>query len=122
MADELREWCRAVMDREGREGLREAITDPGHKHHWKALELVVHYAYRNPTRAIGHGGADGGPVTLNVVYEGTPGRSCGPTVTLLVMTYFTGLKLEEWHQFHSMELQFHPRLTLLTGANASGKT
>ena len=38
------------------------------------------------------------------------------------MTYFTGLKLEEWQQFRSVDLQFHPRLTVLTGANASGKT
>ena len=38
------------------------------------------------------------------------------------MTYFTGLKLEEWQQFRTVDLQFHPRLTVLTGPNASGKT
>ena len=38
------------------------------------------------------------------------------------MTHFTGLRLEEWQQFRSVDLEFHPRLTVLTGANASGKT
>lgn len=38
------------------------------------------------------------------------------------MTHFAGLRLEEWQQFRSVDLQFHPRLTVLTGANASGKT
>ena len=38
------------------------------------------------------------------------------------MTFFTGLRLEDWQQFRSVNLEFHPRLTVLTGANASGKT
>ena len=38
------------------------------------------------------------------------------------MTYFTELKLEEWQQFRSVDMEFHPRLTVLTGANGSGKT
>lgn len=38
------------------------------------------------------------------------------------MTKLTRLTLEEWQQFRSVDLEFHPRLTVLTGANASGKT
>jgi len=38
------------------------------------------------------------------------------------MTHFTGFKLEEWQQFRQVDLEFHPRLTVLTGANGSGKT
>ena len=38
------------------------------------------------------------------------------------MTYFTGIQLEQWQQFRLVDLHFHPRLTVLTGANASGKT
>ena len=36
---------------------------------------------------------------------------------------FKKLKItEEWQQFQNIELDFHERLTILTGANASGKT
>jgi predicted ATPase len=35
---------------------------------------------------------------------------------------FRKLKIENWKQFEQIELDFHPRLTVLTGANGSGKT
>jgi predicted ATPase len=35
---------------------------------------------------------------------------------------FKGLSLGGWRQFDEVELSFHPRLTVLTGANAAGKT
>jgi len=35
---------------------------------------------------------------------------------------FLRLQVHDWRQFGSVDLQFHPRLTVLTGANASGKT
>lgn len=35
---------------------------------------------------------------------------------------FRQLTLEAWRQFDSVTLDFHPRLTVLTGANASGKS
>ncbi|WP_224278511.1 AAA family ATPase [Nocardioides lacusdianchii] len=35
---------------------------------------------------------------------------------------FTHLRLSRWRQFADLEIDFHPRLTVLTGANASGKT
>jgi predicted ATPase len=35
---------------------------------------------------------------------------------------FTRMRVEGWRQFGKVELAFHPRLTVLTGANASGKT
>lgn len=35
---------------------------------------------------------------------------------------FTKLKLNNWRQFESVEIDFHERLTVLTGANGSGKT
>src|SRR5437016_1676224 len=38
------------------------------------------------------------------------------------MTYFRDLRLEAWQKFLSVDVQFHDRLTILTGANASGKT
>ena len=30
--------------------------------------------------------------------------------------------IQEWKQFHNLEIDFHPRMTILTGANGSGKT
>jgi Predicted ATP-binding protein involved in virulence len=30
--------------------------------------------------------------------------------------------LQDWQQFHAIDIEFHERLTILTGANASGKT
>lgn len=37
--------------------------------------------------------------------------------------YFKKLKITaEWQQFENIEIDFHDRLTILTGANASGKT
>jgi len=35
---------------------------------------------------------------------------------------FKNLKISEWQQFQSVEISFHDRLTILTGANGSGKT
>ena len=35
---------------------------------------------------------------------------------------FKSLKLHDWKQFGDVNINFHPNLTILTGANASGKT
>jgi hypothetical protein len=35
---------------------------------------------------------------------------------------FSGLTLRDWQQFAEVEIEFHPRATILTGANGSGKT
>jgi predicted ATPase len=35
---------------------------------------------------------------------------------------FKSLKLYTWRQIERIDIQFHPRLTILTGANGSGKT
>jgi len=36
--------------------------------------------------------------------------------------YFKRLQLNEWQQFQNADIDFHERLTILTGANGSGKT
>jgi hypothetical protein len=38
------------------------------------------------------------------------------------MSYFKSLEIHEWQQFRSVNIDFHHKLTVLTGANASGKT
>lgn len=35
---------------------------------------------------------------------------------------FTKLTLANWKQFHSVNIQLHPHVTIITGANGSGKT
>jgi energy-coupling factor transporter ATP-binding protein EcfA2 len=35
---------------------------------------------------------------------------------------FSGLSLTGWRQFEKIEIDFHPRLTIITGANGSGKS
>jgi energy-coupling factor transporter ATP-binding protein EcfA2 len=35
---------------------------------------------------------------------------------------FRSLVLKDWRQFADIDLQFHPQLTVVTGANAAGKT
>jgi hypothetical protein len=35
---------------------------------------------------------------------------------------FKALQLENWRQFGQLQMDFHPRLTVLTGANATGKS
>ena len=35
---------------------------------------------------------------------------------------FKNLKIDDWKQFSSLDIAFHDRLTVLTGANGSGKT
>lgn len=37
-------------------------------------------------------------------------------------TNFSKLKIEEWKQFKNLDLDFHHNITILTGANGSGKT
>lgn len=36
--------------------------------------------------------------------------------------YFTGLRVEQWRQFNTIDLTLHPRLSVITGANGAGKT
>ena len=38
------------------------------------------------------------------------------------MAYFSRLEINEWQQFRTVDIEFHERLTIITGANASGKT
>lgn len=38
------------------------------------------------------------------------------------MTYFTSICLRNWRQFASVEIEFHPRLTIITGSNGAGKS
>lgn len=35
---------------------------------------------------------------------------------------FARMKIYDWRQFETVEINFHPRLTILTGANATGKS
>ncbi len=35
---------------------------------------------------------------------------------------FARIRVEDWRQFEEVDLTFHPRLTIITGANASGKS
>jgi predicted ATPase len=35
---------------------------------------------------------------------------------------FSSLRIEKWRQFSSVEIEIHPRLTVITGANGAGKT
>jgi predicted ATP-dependent endonuclease of OLD family len=35
---------------------------------------------------------------------------------------FKSLKISNWKQFHAIDIEFHKKLTVLTGSNASGKT
>jgi len=36
--------------------------------------------------------------------------------------YLQSIKLIEWQQFQSVDIQFHDQVTIITGGNGSGKT
>ena len=38
------------------------------------------------------------------------------------MTKFKSLEVSQWRQFGWVEIEFHPRMTVITGANGAGKT
>jgi predicted ATPase len=38
------------------------------------------------------------------------------------MNRFRSLRIEGWRQFDNVDIELHPRLTVLTGANGAGKT
>ena len=38
------------------------------------------------------------------------------------MTKFNSLEVSKWRQFDWVEIEFHPRMTVITGANGAGKT
>lgn len=38
------------------------------------------------------------------------------------MTSFERIRIHNWRQFSNVDIEFHPRLTVLTGANGAGKT
>lgn len=38
------------------------------------------------------------------------------------LSQFVSLKIHNWRQFGSIDVKFHPRLTILTGANGTGKS
>lgn len=35
---------------------------------------------------------------------------------------FKSIKISDWRQFKNVEIEFHPKITIITGANGSGKT
>ena len=35
---------------------------------------------------------------------------------------FRSLKIDNWRQFNSVEIEFHPQITIITGANGAGKS
>ena len=35
---------------------------------------------------------------------------------------FKGIKIKNWRQFNNIDIEFHPNLTVITGANGAGKT
>ncbi len=35
---------------------------------------------------------------------------------------FNSLKLANWKQFQSIDIELHPNVTIITGANGAGKT
>ena len=35
---------------------------------------------------------------------------------------FSSIKIDKWQQFENVEISFHEKLTVITGANGSGKT
>lgn len=37
-------------------------------------------------------------------------------------TQFARLRVSDWRQFHEIDIAFHPRLTVITGANGAGKS
>jgi len=37
-------------------------------------------------------------------------------------TNLASIRLHQWRQFDQIDIDFHPRLTVLTGANGSGKS
>ena len=37
-------------------------------------------------------------------------------------TRFTSLSIESWRQYRKVDIQFHPRLTIITGPNGTGKS
>jgi predicted ATPase len=47
---------------------------------------------------------------------------CGDTLTEAADTGFKRIQLSDWRQFATLDISFHPQLTVLTGANASGKS
>lgn len=38
------------------------------------------------------------------------------------MTNFSSIQLRNWRQFDAVEIEFHPRLTVITGSNGAGKS
>lgn len=38
------------------------------------------------------------------------------------MTKFSSIRLRNWRQFASVQIEFHPRLTIITGSNGAGKS
>ncbi|HEX6971994.1 MAG TPA: hypothetical protein VF234_07225, partial [Limnochordia bacterium] len=65
VAAEFRERCREFMTAGGWARLVALATDPESPHHYRALEMIAHYAYGKPTQPVS--GEDGRPLGIVVL-------------------------------------------------------
>ena len=64
IAEEFREKCRAFMSDGGWEKLMTIIDDTKHRDHYRALELVMGYAYGKPKQGLELTGEEGGNIQI----------------------------------------------------------
>ena len=67
IAQEFKDKCREFMSVEGWEKLRAIIDNPKHRDHYRALELIMGYAYGKPKQGLELTGEEGG--SINVIIE-----------------------------------------------------
>ncbi len=67
IADEFRENCRAFMADGGWDKLKGIVEDEKHRDRFRALELIMGYAYGKPKQGLELTGEDNG--AINIIIE-----------------------------------------------------
>jgi len=66
VAEEFRDNCRAFMAEGGWDKLKNIVDDPKNRDRFRALELIMGYAYGKPKQGVELSGDDGGDITINI--------------------------------------------------------
>ncbi len=76
IADDFRDKCREFMSEGGWDKLKGIVDDDKHRDRFRALELIMGYAYGKPKQGMELTGEEGG--VINVIFEPASKRRSKP--------------------------------------------
>lgn len=68
--EEHLEWCRKMLsDPDCEKAVEAVLKDKKHPAFWQMWRVIAERGYGKPVQPLEHGGTNGGPITVEVVYS-----------------------------------------------------